>query len=164
MSENVVLLVALALPVVIFALLRVNAALVFLSLCLGAVLTQYVGSEASTMMGMFAPKIGSASATTVDLVLLLAPAVATSVFTLLSVHGRLKILCNIVPALAASGLTLLLVVPRLPTALMVELQSQQVWKIVSKSSALIVGVGALVSLFFLWTQRSNFKHHDKRKH
>lgn len=164
MSHDLLLITAIAVPAVVFIVLRINAALVFLSLCLGAVLTQYVAPEANEMLRMFAPRVGAVSTTVINLSLLLAPAIATAVFMIFSVHGRVKVMLNSASAIAAGALAVLLAVPLLPTGLMFMLQSQQAWKILSKAEALIIGVGALVSLFFLWTQRTGAKHRGKNKH
>lgn len=163
MSHNLALIIALAAPVVLFTVLRINAALVFLSLCLGAVLVEYVAGEANSLITLFSEQAGTVSASTMQLTLLLAPAIVTCVVTVLSLHGRLKVLLNILPALAASSLALLLVVPLLPTGLRFELETQEVWRHLVKAQALVVGVGALASLFFLWMQRGSFKQHDKRR-
>jgi len=164
MSHNLVLILALALPTLLFVLLRVNAAMVFLSVCLGAVLLDHVAGQAVDMLGLFTPKRNVASQTTIDLCLLLAPAIVTTVVTAFSVRGRLKVVLNVIPAAAASMLAVLLTVPLLPKGLMFALMTQPTWRILSNGEAMVVGAGALVSLFFLWTQRRSFKEHDKRKH
>lgn len=164
MSHNIVLVVALALPVLLFVLLRANAAMVFLSVCLGAVLVDHVAPEANTMLGLFSAKPSQLSQTTIELALLLVPAIVTTVITALSVHGRLKVVLNIVPAAAASMLLVLLIVPLLPKGLMFAFESQPAWRVLWNSEAFVIGAGALVSLFFLWTQRRNFRRHDKRRH
>ena len=164
MSHNIVLIIALAVPVLLFVFLRANAAMVFLSVCLGAVLVDHVAPEANTMLGLFTPRPSQLSQTTIGLALLLIPAIMTTVITALSVHGRLKVVLNVVPAAAASMLLVLLIVPLLPRGLMFTLQSQPAWRILWNSEAFVIGAGALVSLFFLWTQRRNFRRHDKRKH
>jgi hypothetical protein len=164
MSYDLILILALALPVLIFVTLRVNAAMVFLSVCLGAILVEQVGTQAIEMTGLFTPKEYSASQTTINLVMLLAPAVLTTIVTAFSVHGRIKVALNLVPATAASMLAVLLAVPMLSRGLAFNLMSQQTWHILYNAEALVVGAGALVSLFFLWTQRRSFRKHDKRKH
>lgn len=164
MSHNLILIICLAVPVILFVFLRVNAAMVFLSVCLGAVLVEHVAPEANTMLGLFTPKPNQFSQTTIELVLLLLPAIVTTVITALSVHGRLKVVLNIIPAAAAGMLAILLVVPLLPGGLMFALQSQPAWRLLWNSEAFVIGAGALVSLFFLWTQRRSLRHHDKRKH
>lgn len=163
MPNDLALIVSLLAPALVMALLRINAALVFLSLCLGAVLVQYVAGEANSLITLFSKEAGTVSASTMQIILLLAPAVVTCVVTVFSVHGKLKILLNAVPALAASALAVLLVVPLLPNGVRFELETEQVWWMLVKSQALIVGMGAIVSLAFLWMQRGSFKHHDKRR-
>lgn len=162
MSNDLVLIIALAVPALAIVVLRVNGAMVFLSLCLGAVLVSHVAPSADELLHIISRKAGDISTSVVSLVLLLAPAVVTCIVTLLSIHGRLRNLFNILPAVAASMLAGLLAVPALPKHLSGSLQATQAWHIISRSEALIVGVGALISLFFLWSQRRNFKQHDKR--
>jgi hypothetical protein len=163
MTHNLALILALALPAALFIVLRINAALVFLSVCLGVVLLNSVAAEANDMIAMFIPRISSATEIGIEFGLLLGPAIATSVFTLLSMHGRIRVVANAVPAAAASMLMLLVAVPLLPGGLRFALESQQAWRILSNAEALVIGLGALVSLFFLWTQRSMLRHHDKRR-
>lgn len=164
MTHEVTLIAALALPVLLFLFLRVNAAMVFLSVCLGAVLVDHVAGDANMIVGSFSPKTNSLSQTTIELCLLLIPAIVTTIIMALSVHGRLKVVINFFPAAAASMLLVLLAVPMLPRGLAYNLMTQDTWRLLSNAEALVIGAGALVSLFFLWTQRRNFRHHDKRKH
>ena len=164
MSHNLVLIIALGLPTLLLVGLRANAAMVFLSVCLGSVLVDHVASEANTLMHLFTSKPNQISQMTLQLILLFVPALVTTIVTALSVHGRLKVVLNFVPAAAASMLLVILAVPMLPKGLMYSLESQQTWRILWDSEALVIGAGALVSLFFLWTQRRNFRRHDKRRH
>lgn len=163
MNENIALIAALAVPVVLFVVLRVNASLVFLSLCLGAVLVQYVGSEAVTLVHLATPRAGEFSTSMLQFMLLLAPAAVTSLVTVFSVHGRLKNVVNVLPAVAAAALFVLLAVPALPQGLEHTLKAQQVWHYLSNAQSLVISAGAVVSLGFLWTQRSFFQHHDRRR-
>ena len=164
MSENLALIIALAAPTIVLVALRINAAMVFLSLCLGAVLVQYVAGEANSLITLFFDNADSVSASTVQLVLLFAPALVTCVVTIFSIHGKLKVPLNVLPAVGASALGMLLTVPLLPSGVQSGLEEQAIWEQLVKAQALVVGVGALVSLAFLWTQRRSFKHHDKRRH
>jgi hypothetical protein len=163
MTHNLALILALALPAAVFIVLRINAALVFLSVCLGVVLLETVAAEANDMIAMFIPKISSESAMVIQFALLLGPAIATSVFTVLSMRGRVRVMANAIPAAASSMLMLLMAIPLLPKGLRFALESQYAWRILSNAEALVIGLGALVSLFFLWTQRS-LGRHDKKRH
>jgi hypothetical protein len=162
-NHNIALIVALALPAIVFVVLRANASMVFLSLCLGAVLVQYVASEADTMMHLMSAHVSPISTSSLKLILLVAPAAVTTFVTVFSVHGRIKNLINLFPAIATGALAVLLAVPLLPPGLRYNLETQHAWHYLSNAEALVVGVGALISLVFLWSQRSWFKQHDKRR-
>jgi hypothetical protein len=162
MPHDLFLILAVAVPTALFVVLRMNAAMIFLSVCLGAVLVETVAAQANDLLNLFAPRAGAVSHTSIELFLLLAPAVATAIFTMLSVQGKVKVMLNAVPAAAASLLAALMAVPLFTPGLRYAIESKPLWRGLSKAEALVVGVGALVSLFFLWTQRR--AKHDKRKH
>src|SRR5438874_1694479 len=113
MSHNLVLIIVLALPAIVFTILRVNASMVFLSVALGAVLVEYVASEANTLMHLASAHVSPVSTSTLQLALLLIPAGVTSVVTVFSMHGRLRTTLNFFPAVAAGALAVLLAVPLL---------------------------------------------------
>ena len=161
MPQEIFLIVALVLPLLALVILRINAVMVFLSLCLGDVLVRYVASEANSMLELFAPNASSIGLSTVYLIILLTPAVLTSIFMLLSVHGKGKQLMNILPAAGTSSLAVLLAVPLLPAATRQAIQGQQLWMQLSKLQALIVGASAILSLLFLWAQRRRGEHVEK---
>ena len=102
---------------------------------------------------MFAPNASQISTSTIQLVVLLLPAVLTSVFMVLSVHGRGKTLMNLLPAAGTGLLAALLIVPLLPAGTRFGIQAQPLWSELSKLQSLIVGGSAIVGLFFLWAQR-----------
>jgi hypothetical protein len=164
MPHNLVLILALAVPALAIVVLRLNGAMMFLSLCLGSILVQYVGSSTNDLMNLISPQAGNFSKGTVDLALLLIPAIVTGVVTLLSVHGRLRILFNILPAIATSSLAVLLAVPSLSPHLAANLETESLWHYISHAESIIVSSGAVVSLLALWTQRRSFKGHDEHRH
>jgi len=163
MPHDLALILALAVPFAAMVLVRVNAAMVFMSLCLGTVLVEYVAGQADDLFHAFMPHAGSVSTTTLSLMLLLAPAVLTSILTLFSVHGGAKFWLNFLPAAAASALAVLLAVPLLPGGLKNSFEAQSAWHIVSSSEALVIGMGGFMSLVFLWSQRRFFGGGDKHR-
>lgn len=163
MTHNLALIIALGVPTLALVVLRVNAAMVFLSLCAGAVLVQYVSPQANDFMKFITPHANDISNSTVALGLLLAPAIVTSVVTLLSISGRIRVMTNILPAVASSMLAVLLAFPLLPKHIAATFEKQQAWHILTKAEALVVGAGAIISLFFLWSQRRNFKQDKHRR-
>jgi hypothetical protein len=162
MPHNLILIVAVAVPVLALVVLRVNAAMVFLSLALGTMLVQYLSPFAKDLTDIITPHTGSVSDSTITLGFLLVPAIITAIITVLSVSGRVKVMINALPAAASGLLAVLFAVPLLPKNVSAGLESQHAWHILSNAQPLIVGVGAVMSLLFFWTQRGSSKHHDKR--
>lgn len=139
--------------------LRINAALVFLSLCLGDVLVQFVADDANSFMDVLqsshqidASAVVPTSGNLVRLVLLLLPVVLTALFMIKTVKGP-KLLLNILPAAGVGLLGGLLVVPLLSPGLSNDIVSSPLWMQVSKAQNLIVGSSALICLLVLWLQR-----------
>jgi hypothetical protein len=158
MSPDVLFMGLMAIPVLLFMILRVNASLVFMSACLGAVLLQYVGSEANEFFTMFMPKVPVAD---IKLGLVLLPVVLTTLFMIKTVKGA-KLAFNLLPALGTGLLLAFLIVPLLSVSITQNITSSQTWHQVQNLQAMIVGVSALICLFFLWLQRP--KAHAEEKH
>jgi hypothetical protein len=154
-------------PAVLAILLRINAAVLFMSLCVGEVLVQYVASDTGSFAATFGGHTSNVSESTLRLALLLIPPILTAIFMFHSVHGGPKSLMNVCPAVGVGLLTALLVKPLLSTAFQRTLENSSLWHQFSKAQALVVSVSALFSLLFLWLQRHNSgesKHHSKRHH
>jgi hypothetical protein len=157
MPHDFQLIIALVVPLIVIAILRINAAMLFLSVCLGYVLVELVAKDANSLISFVAPKAGSLSQTSWQLAMLLLPVILTSVIMIFSVKGRIKVMLNMLPAAATSVLLVLLVVPLCTPGLRYALQSEAVWQQLNRGQAAIVGVGAFISLLFLWTQRRGAK-------
>jgi hypothetical protein len=161
MPQSDIVIAALAAPLVVLTILRINAVMVFLGLCLGAVMLQYVGSDASSVLSFLLPHAsGTVSKSTLDLILLLGPAVATAFFMVFSVKGKIRMFINILPAAGASFLGVLLAVPALAPGLRYAIERQSLWGNLQRAQDLIIGVSTLMSLVYLWTQRP---HHKKEE-
>lgn len=152
-SAEITLLALIVVPIVVVVLLRANATLVFLSLCLGAVVTQFLERDIGDFANLFFPQANLAQYE-LKVGLLLAPALLTAILMLRSVKG-MKYWLNILPAVAVGGLVPLLVVPLLPVMASQPILQEPLWKGLSRAQDLIVGGGAMVSLLFLWMQRAN---------
>jgi hypothetical protein len=155
MSPDVTLALLAGVPVLVLMLLRVNATLVFLSACLGAVLLQFVGADANDFFAMFLPSLAGNN---LKLALLLLPVVLTTVFMIKTVQGS-KLVFNLLPALGFGFLLTLLVVPLLPGGESFALRGSQTWHMAQQLQSLVIGVSALLCLLFLWMQRPK-GHHD----
>lgn len=154
MTPDIVLALIVVTPLALLTLLRVNAALVFLSLCLGVVLVQYVAGDTSSFLDF----VGDSTEYTftddiLKIILLLVPVVLTTIFMIRTVRGNTKLLLNALPAAGVGLLGALLIVPLLPPDLADEIISSSLWSEVERSQSLIVGASAGVCLLVLWMQR-----------
>ena len=108
-------------PIVLLMVLRINAALVFLSLCLGNVLVQFVARDADDFFSLLESSNATGTIETtsnnVALILLLTPVVLTTIFMIRTVHGHGRLLLNALPAAGVGLLGALLIVPLLPAGL-----------------------------------------------
>jgi hypothetical protein len=167
MTPTIILLVIVAVPIVVLMLLRINAALVFLSLCLGDVLVQFVGNSSNTLLKTFhSPEAASAVAgnNNLKLTLLIVPVVLTALFMIRTVHRGPRLVINILPAAGVGLLGVLLVVPLLPVDLSNNILTSSIWGQVQNAQDLIVGASAVVCLLVLWLQRpkTGGKHHGHK--
>ncbi|HEX4774991.1 MAG TPA: hypothetical protein VH234_05750 [Candidatus Saccharimonadales bacterium] len=155
-------------PLILLMVLRVNAALVFLSLCLGNVLVQFVAKDTSDFLTLHADqvtqKVSSAGSNGIKLGLLLLPVVLTAIFMIRTVKGHGRLALNLLPAAGVGLLGGLLVVPLLPSGLSHNVINSSLWTQVTRAQDLIVGASALVCLLVLWLQRPKTGgKHEKHK-
>jgi hypothetical protein len=168
MSPELTLAAIVFVPVVMLMILRVNAALVFLSLCLGDVLVQFIANDASSFLTTFSGSHTVTSVTTsnsnVKIALLLLPVILTAVFMIRTVQGTSRLLLNTLPAAGVGLLGALLIVPLLPPGAAHNIIGSPLWTQAQRAQTLIVGSSALVCLLVLWLQRpkaggKHRKHH-----
>jgi hypothetical protein len=160
MTPVIVLAAIVLVPVVLLMVLRINAALVFLSLCLGNVLVQFVAGDSNSFFSLLSSSHVTnpahrlqATNDTISLVLLLLPVVLTAIFMVRTIRGRGRLLLNALPSAGVGLLGALLIVPLLPSGLSHDVVGSSLWDQVQRAQDLIVGTSALVCLFVLWLQR-----------
>lgn len=161
-----VFLAALALvPVVLLTVLRVNAAIVFLSLCLGSVLVRFAGSDASSFVNLMSTN-KAVNSYVIMIALLLIPAVFTMIIMIGTVRGTFGMMLNLLPAISVGLLTVLLVAPLLSAGLYGTIAGTSEWHYIMRAQVLVITLGSIVSLLFLWTQRPKRSEHGKhgRRH
>jgi hypothetical protein len=162
MNPLILAIAIVAIPILVLTALRINAAIVFLSLCLGEVLVMFVSADAASTVGILT-SYGQANPGYVSLGLLLVPAILTAFCMIGTVKGKLTQGLNLLPAIAVGALALLLVKPLLSGSLQSGIESTVVWEQVQGLRTIVVSASALISLFFLWIQRPKNKSHDEGK-
>lgn len=154
--------IAVAAPVLLFAMLRVNAAIIFLSLCLGSVLVNLIGSDANSVLSIFSA--GQHNNTVfLPLVFLFAPAVLTTFIMIRTVKKGLPLFLNVLPSAAFGAVGLLLAVPLCSAGVRGSITSAAAWHQLLQLQDIIVIASAVVSLFFLWLQRPKHSSGDEKK-
>lgn len=155
-------------PIVVAVSLRVNAAILFMSLCVGDVLVQFMGSDTNSLVSLFVSSHDSFSQATLRLFLLLIPSVITLVFMFHSVRGMPKTILNLIPSITLGFAFALLIEPLLSPSFQKTLVKSSLWHQLSRAQALVIGVSAIVSLVFLLTQRQSSgrkqRSHGKKHH
>jgi hypothetical protein len=145
------------LPIALITFLRVNATLVFLSLCLGDVLSQFVASDANSFTTFFTTTHATANLHPTDstwkLILLLLPVLITLGIMFHTVKGNSKIVVNMLPAASVGLVGALLVVPLLPASAAQDIINSTLWDQLTRLQSLVVGISALACLCVLWMQR-----------
>lgn len=164
MNPLYILVALLGAPLLVLMALRINAALVFLSLCLGNVLVEFVGPDAATLISSTHARLPGSipkSQSAVDLVLLLLPVILTAFIMLHTVKGA-KLAFNFLPAAGTSLLLTLLAVPLMSAGVNGSLTHLPLWHTLESLQTIILGASTLVSLGLLWLLRP--KSHSEDKH
>jgi hypothetical protein len=165
MNSLIILVALLVVPLLLLMALRINAAIVFLSLCLGNVLVQFIGSDAGTLISSTsarAPGVIPSSQSYIDLILLLLPVVLTMLIMIHTVQGS-KLAFNILPAIGVSVLGVLLAVPLLSAGLTGAITHLTLWHKLEALQSLVLSLTTLLCLLFLWLQRPK-AHKEEGKH
>lgn len=167
MSPTIVLSAIVLVPVLVLMILRINAALVFLSLCLGNVLVQFIAPDANSFLALFSahvPKGADTGNDAIKIILLLFPVVLTAIFMIRTVRGNGRLALNLLPAAGVGMLGGLLIVPLLPGGLSQNIIDSSLWAQALRAQDLIVGGSALICLLVLWLQRPTTGGHKAGKH
>jgi hypothetical protein len=162
MNPLILAIAIIAIPVVALTVLRINAAIVFLSLCLGEVLVMFVSKDATSTVGIL-NSTGHADLGMVSFGLLVVPAILTAFCMIGTIKGKLTQVLNVLPAIAVGVLTLLLAKPLFSGAMQSGIESTVIWEQVQGLQTIVVSASALISLFFLWIQRPKSKSKEEGK-
>ena len=152
-------------PLIVLTLLKVNAIFVYLSLCLGEILSLYVSSNYQVNNLVINTQVINqhfSTSSDIKLGLLLLPPVLTTLFMLRTTKGH-KLSLNLIPALAVGVLAVFLVVPLLPQSSSASILTSSVWMQLINHQDIIVGVSSAAVLALLLLQRSKFVSAAKRR-
>lgn len=143
-------------PAVLTFLLKSNAALGFLALCVGFVLSTSVIGDLKQLLSEMNLSVTNS---TLAITLLVLPLVLTLLITRKSNSKGLKLWLQLLVALTAGGLLALSVTPVI-NADWLDLSKSEAWKNLLKIQSGIIGAGALLSFALVWlSSKSRGKKH-----
>lgn len=142
-------------PLVITYFLKSNAALSFVALCVGFVLSTSVIGNLSRLLS---EKNLSVTNDTLGLIILGVPLLLTLALTRRAViHRNLTFILQLLTALAAGGLLALSAGPLLSSSSQFNVTTGHYWNDLVKIQSEVIGAGATLSLLLIWY--SSFRHH-----
>jgi cytochrome bd-type quinol oxidase subunit 2 len=157
---NFVLAALLFAPFVLTFLLKSNAALSFLALCVGFVLSTSVIGDLKQLLSEINL---TATESTLALIILIAPTLVTLLLTRKSSAHKVTFWLQLVAALAVGGLLALLAGPVISDSSSLDISSSTYFKDLQSAQTAIVGIGATFSLLLVWS--THLKHPKlKKKH
>ncbi len=156
---DAVLLVLIAAPVLLTYFLKSDAALSFLALCAGFVLSTSVVTD---LKHLLSETNLSLTDKTLALILLLVPLILTLLTTRRSAGKGFKLYLHLLTAVCVGGLLALSLGPIINTASSVDLAHSQVWDKLQNAQSILIGAGAFLSLILVW--HKSLKHGSSKKH
>lgn len=160
MDGTIILAVIVFAPLVVLTLLRANAAVAFLALCLGSVLGGFVSKDlVNALTGYIAPPTDITD-TIAALILLWLPVVLVAIFMMKTIAPKQRVI-NALPALAVGLLGVLLTVPFLSVDLQSQIRATEWYGYIETYKAIVVIVGTVVSLGLLRMRKHGDAHPKK---
>jgi hypothetical protein len=152
-----------ALPLVLITVLRSKAAVVFLALCAGSVLTVFVGETAMEFLMIFVRDPNEITQSAIQITLLLLPALLIIMLLRGTANGATLVM-NLFPAALTGILAVFLVVPLLPSGVKNEVMDSSMWLQLVNYQAVLVGSAVFISVVQLWSSSRSARHKKKGKH
>jgi len=146
-------------PVLITFLLKSDASLSFMALCVGFVLSTSVIGDLNKLLNQMNLSVTD---TTIAMILIVTPLALTLLLTRKAHVKGIMFLLQLVVALAAGGLLALSIAPLIGNSQQFNLPQSEFWPKLQNMQAIVIGVGGLLSLLLVWT--AHIRKHSGKKH
>ncbi len=155
LMADILLAVLVFAPLVITYLLKSNAALGFLALCVGVVLSDFMAGDAQSFLQHFNYWLDISR---IGIILLVAPPLITLILARHNLGKFPRSLGQLVVALCLGGVLAIEAMPMLNT-INYNYASTQTWSDLAKAQSYLVGIGSVGSLLLVWL--GNLRPHRK---
>lgn len=156
---DAILLAMIVGPLLVTFLLKSDAALSFLVLCLGFVLSTSVIGDLKQLLS---EQNLSVTESTLGMILILVPLVITMLLTRNGAGKGMKFYIHLATALACGGLLALSLGPVLNSTAEINVFQSEIWKNLNSIQSIVIGAGAALSLLLIWSKA--IKKPGKKKH
>lgn len=163
MDPHLILGLIIGLPVLLFTILRVNAAIGFLALCLGALLGSFVVRDAMELLRGYVAPNSQMTESVVAFILLWLPVLAVLIFMMTTISGKQRGI-NLIPALAVGLVGALVSVPFLTPIVQTDVYLSDGWQLLESNQALIVTIGTIASLLLMRMRKPIESGHKGKRH
>lgn len=156
LMPDIALAVLVFMPLLLTFFLKSNAALGFLMLCLGFVLSTSVIGD---LKHLLSESNLSVSNEALAIALILVPFLITLVLSHKSAGKEVAFFAQLIVSVFAGGLLALTIGPLLGNAGEFNIMNSSMWDVLVKSQAVVIGIGSLLAILLIWS--SSFKHSKK---
>lgn len=155
---DILLISMIVLPVLTTFFLKSNAALAYLVVCVGFVVSTSAVGDLKHLLNQMDLSV---TETTLALVILLLPLILTLLLLRGAPSHGFRFMLQLVVAACAGALLALLIGPLLNASAQIRLADSTIWPTLQSFQAPLIGAGALLSLLVIWF--GGLKHSKKHK-
>jgi cytochrome bd-type quinol oxidase subunit 2 len=156
---DALLAVLILAPLAIVYFLKSNAALGFLALCAGFVLSTSVIGDLKQLLSQANLSVASS---TLAAILLVAPFVLTLLLSRKINSKGVSFVLQLITAVCAGGLLALSLGPLLSSSSQFDVTNSSFWADLTKIQAAVIGAGSLLSLLLVWFTLPKPHNKDKK--
>ena len=157
MNPLIVMALIAGITALLISVFRSKAAMVFMALCAGSVLTTFASGTVVELLNVFSTNDSDTALAIVKIGLLVVPAFITLLLVSRTMNGP-KAMMNIFPAILTGITILFLVVPLLPPGTKYSIVATSLWGQLLQYQAVLVGSAVFICLLQLWGGARGSRH------
>jgi hypothetical protein len=136
-------------PLLVIVVLRANAMLVFMSLCMGYTLANIAYYDINSLFASFSPNAGSLQLSWIKVLLVCVPIILSILFTAKSIRGSSKQFANFFLAIATSVVFGIIIKQFLPAQWQRTIETEPLWVHINALETIAFITGAVACLIMM---------------